>query len=181
MKAKCLLVVAVALVSLTGCKPTERNYKAAYDAALAKREKTETDIEIPESGLISLDGPRTRQVGNEKVYYDVIPLRLTASADAKREDSNGVDDPCPMRYNVVVGKYRMATNARSQAAMLWQMGYKGAFPAHVNKDAQYSVAASFDTIEAAAEFIKEFVAAHPDMKYVGLPDAPVVVENNLCK
>lgn len=176
-----LIVPAIAVMLMTGCKPTENNYRTAYEAALAKRERAvaDADMGIPEGGLISLDGPRTRDVGGETVYVESRPLQLTAPSDVPEGGNVAKDAPHPERYNVVVGKYRMATNAIGQVGQLKGNGYAGAFPAHSDKDTQYAVAAAFDSIEEAAVFIRDFKSSNPEMKYVGLPDAPVIIENTL--
>ena len=49
---------------LCGCKPTEKNYRAAYDAALKKREMSVGDPRAEGHRVISIDGPRTVNVGD---------------------------------------------------------------------------------------------------------------------
>lgn len=184
MKSKNIrLYVPVALMALImlggGCKPTERNYREAYDAAIAKREKAEADIFIPEGGLESLDGPRTKKVGDITVYYEVKSLRWTQPADVPEGGNVRKDAPRPQAFNVAVGLYKMAVNAASQVDLLTSKGYSGAFPAHVGKDENYAVAASFPTLEEAAAFAAAFLKDNKGMNYVGLPGAPVVIESNL--
>ena len=67
----------VASVLLTGCKPTERNYRAAYDAALAKRQAEAELRMLPASGLMSDDGPQLKIVNGDSLY--VVKERLKAA------------------------------------------------------------------------------------------------------
>ncbi len=175
-----LLGTSLATLLLSGCKPTENNYRQAYDAALAKREKTEEkDIFIPEGGLQSLDGPQKRTFGDITVLYEVKSLRWTQPADVKEGGNVEIDAPRPHKYNVAVGLYKMPTNAASQVEQLIANGYDRAFPAHVQKDQNYAIAASFENIEDAAKFVDSFIKKNKGMNYVGLPGAPVVIETNI--
>ena len=55
---KHLLIFALLILLFTGCKPTEKGYKAAYDTALGKRESAykELDANIPDGRLQEVDG-----------------------------------------------------------------------------------------------------------------------------
>lgn len=153
-------------VSVAGCKPTERNYKAAYDAALQKRqsEAADPDLNLPSGGLQSMGGPRLQDVGGRQVYLSAEPLKFV---DGLEHDMR--------RYNVAVAAYKMQTNCAAQVSDLFTRGYK-AFAARNGDDKYYVIAASFDTLDEAAAFVEEYEASHRDAAYIGLPDAPVIIE-----
>ena len=89
----------VLVMALASCKPTERNYKQAYDSALAKRQKAEAETMIPASGLLSDEGPQQRIVGGDTLYVSTERLRALSG-----------DEPVSP-YNVAVAMYKMNTNA----------------------------------------------------------------------
>lgn len=70
MKIKKRQIVCLSLVSaviaplLWSCKPTEKNYKAAYDVAVKKREMNADGERAEGHRVISVDGPRTVNVGS---------------------------------------------------------------------------------------------------------------------
>ena len=67
----------MAALMFVGCKPTEKNYKAAYDAALSRRQEVAQEQMRPATGLLSDDGPQMRIVGGDTVYVLRERLRLT--------------------------------------------------------------------------------------------------------
>lgn len=162
-------MVATAIVSclilggLAGCKPTEKNYKAAYDAAKAKRQQAEAESMIPASGLMSFDGPRLRVFDGDSVYFQRQHLRPVA-------DNVEINN-----YNVVVGQFKMHTNATAQADRLKEKGYDS-MAAKGTEDRWYCVAASCLTLDEARAFLKRFKSENKGYPYIGLPDAPVIIE-----
>ena len=61
-----VIAAGVLLLVAYGCKPTEKNYRAAYDAALAKRTKAAAELaEYP--GLTDETTPRLTPVGADSV------------------------------------------------------------------------------------------------------------------
>lgn len=155
-----LLIAAL----FAGCKPTEKNYREAYDAAKAKREAAEAETMIPATGLMSDDGPQLRVVDGDSLYVSRDRLRKVPGEDSEFG-----------KFNVAVGVYKMNTNAKAQASQLTEEGYK-AMAAQTTGDRWYTVAGVFETLPEAAEFIRKFKAKHKNYPYIGLPDAPVIVQ-----
>lgn len=160
-RRKILLGVALAAVVLTGCKPTEKNYKAAYDAAVSKREKANESLAA--DGLISEDGPREHRINGDTYYMLNENLSVAAGEDALKP------------VNVAVAVFKMPTNARSGAASLKDKGY-GARAAQAPGDKWYVIAGSFDSLDDAASFIKGFKTKNPDFQYIGLGN-PVIIRD----
>lgn len=164
MKKIQILICVLLPCFMFSCKPTEKGYKAAYDAALGKREAAMADIDVnlPEGALQQVDGAQLREVEGVKVY--VLNQRIKPA-------ENNMQLPEP--YNVAVGSYKMITNCRSQANSLKEEGFN-AFPAQDNEDMFYTVAGSFPTLSEAVKFYQEYQSGK-NRVYVGLPDAPVII------
>lgn len=163
MKEIFLLLLLFSLL-LSSCKPTEKGYKAAYDAALGKREAVKSDlgVDLPEGTFQSVDGPQLKDVDGKKVY--VLNQRIKPSIDGMS---------LPGKYNVAVGSYKMITNCKAQAEALQNEGYE-AFPAQESDGVFYTVAASFQEMSDAVKFYEKYKESK-DRVYVGLPGSPVII------
>ena len=153
------------ILALTGCKPTEKGYKAAYDAALGKREAARADIidaSIPEGALQDVDGPQLKEVDGVKVY--VLNQRIKAAEEG---------ESLPGNYNVAVGCYKMVTNCRSQVNTLRGDGLE-AYAAQDSDGMFYTIAGSFKFLSEAVKFSEKYRAGK-DRVFVGLPNAPVII------
>ena len=120
----------VIILFLPACKPTEKGYKSAYDAALGKREavKADIDVDLPEGAIQDFDGAQLRDVDGVKVY--VLNQRIKPSDEGKA---------LPGSYNVAVGTYKMITNCRAQSDSLKEAGYN-AFPAQEQDGMYFTIA-----------------------------------------
>lgn len=121
MKRHITSIVSAALVALTliGCKPTEKNYKAAYDAANAKREQAAAEQMRPATGLLSDDGPQMKVVEGDTIYVDRQRLR-----DLDGKTMTG-------KWAVAVGVFKMDTNAKASVEAMKQKGFSDAAVAKV--------------------------------------------------
>lgn len=164
MKNFFIIIIFFTCFFLTSCKPTEKGYQAAYDAAKNKREAVLTDlgVDLPEGAFQQVDGPQLKEVDGEHVY--VLNERLKP-ADFVME--------LPEQYNVAIGKYKMITNCKAQAEELLHNGYH-AFPAQAKDDVYYTIAGSFSTLSEAVKFSQEYQKGKNRI-YVGLPEAPVII------
>lgn len=153
----------MAALMFVGCKPTEKNYKAAYDAALSRRQEVAQEQMRPASGLLSDDGPQMRVVDGDTVY--VLRERL------RMPDGTRV----PGKWCVGVGVFRMDTNAKAAVAALGESGCPEAFVAKAAGGKFYSVAAYASSLDSACIVAKDFVARFPDYPFVGLPGTPVLI------
>lgn len=166
MKAKNIAIyVSAAMVALTfvGCKPTEANYRKAYDAALAKRAEAAEQQMRPATGLLSDEGPQMRVLKGDTVFVENIRLSLPDGG------------PMPGKWAVAVGRFRMDTNARAGAEALQSEGWKDALYARASGQAFYTIAACVPTLAAAHECGRKFIEEHPGYPYVGLPGKPVLL------
>lgn len=160
---KIIMIAAVAAIVLTGCKPTEKNYRAAYDAAINKRQSTEDSLAA--DGLISADGPRSRMINGESYYFLTETIKVEDGDDSLKQN------------NVVVAQFKMPTNARSGANSLREKGYDAKVAKGLG-DKWFIVAGSFETLDEAAKFIKEFKSKNNQYSYIGLGvDEPVIIRH----
>lgn len=166
-RIKIVLAGLTAVAMLVGCKPTEKNYKEAYDAAIQKRNASAEEdaaMNIPGAVLLQVGGPSQKVVNGDTVYFMVERLRFVDGLKGDRH-----------RYNVAVAAYKMQTNCAAQVSDLFAKGYK-AFGARNAEEKFYVIAGSFDTLEEAVSFDKAFVKKEKKHVYSGLPSAPVVIE-----
>lgn len=167
MKRRIILPIAalfIAVLILPGCKPTEKNYKAAYDAALSIRqaEAEDPDLNIPVEGYKKIGDPEKKEINGKSYNYVFQHLRP-------------VDEEVEMQpYNVAVSVYKMPTNCKSQARDLRESGYQ-AFAAKTGDDRYYTIIGSYSTIEEAAIAVDNYMKKHKGAIYVGLGDSPVIV------
>lgn len=158
------MLMAVVLCGITACKPTEKHYREAYDAALRKRQIAEAEQMLPARGkLLSDEGPQMRVLDGDTLFVTREQLRT--------EDGT----PLPFPWLVAVGVYKMSTNARSNAAALREEGYAEAMALRAADDRWYTVAAGAFSLDSVRPLAARFRDAHPGYPYIGLPGAPVLI------
>lgn len=158
-----LPVITMLLMIASGCKPTERNYQAAYDAALAKRQTALQDMDIPAEGLMEDGEPFLKDMGQgRRLYYLVAPMAPVSEGSLAGD-----------KYNVVVGCYKMPVNALDQARKLREDGLDS-FATRGEQDRFYVVAATFETLPEAIAFYDDFLASRPGYPIVGFPGLTIV-------
>lgn len=139
------LGVVFSLLSLTGCKTTEANYRSAYEKAKSKGESSAVDKEVYEN-ITREDQPTVMTFDN-------------VSFPAKGIYMVGVDIPglTPSvfeKFNVVAAKFKQLFNAKSMAKRLRENGFVNAFVAKDRDDTYYVVAATCrDATEASEKLI----------------------------
>lgn len=164
MKKNFLILTIISVLSLISCKPTEKGYKSAYDAALNKRQAALADLDVTlgEGELQEIDGMNLKTIDGIKVY--LMNQRLKPVSEGAM-----VNGP----YFVGVSRYKMITNSNSQVSDLCEKGYD-AFVAVDSDDLYYSIAGSFKTLEEAVNFYQKYREGK-NRVYVGLHDAPVII------
>ena len=158
------LLIIILFLSINACKPTEKGYKSAYDAALNKRESVNASFEVNMDGKVleQVDGPQLKEIDGIKVYVENQRLRPVSHFEI-----------LPGNYNVAVSIYKMSTNANSQVQDLRETGLD-AFVAKDTDDRFYTIAGSYDSM---AEALKLYKTLQKDKQriYVGFPQAPVII------
>ncbi len=156
-----MVAVMISGSVLVGCKPTEKNYKTAYDVAIAKKQKTEAELDA--DGIVSADAPMRRIVDGDTLYFKGAALRLSPGEGELKE------------YNIVVSEFKMPTNARSGAAALKESGFD-AFAAKSTGGRWYVVAGAVKSLDDARALILRFRDRYPSYPYIGL-GSPVIIRN----
>lgn len=162
-----VFVLAIAASLLAGCKPTEKNYKLAYDKAMEKKHAGVTeevyDMMLQESlpRYMHTPGDSVRTF-SEAIIWQYTPVEV---------DSGRKTDPAP--YNLAVAKYSMLTNAKSHADNLAADGWKSCV--FRNGEPVYYVvvkrSANLDSVaKAAHEYVRRYptgtVALHEPMAII---------------
>ena len=160
---KILICVAVGALAFVACKPTEKNYREAYDAAVAKRQKAAEEQMRPATGLMSDEGPQMRVLNGDTLFVTHEMLR---HLDGTRIQG---------RWALAVGMYKMDTNAKASADDLAQANFPEATAVRSTGDRYYTVAAFAQTLDSIQKLSLKFKAAYPNYPYVGLPGAPVMI------
>lgn len=138
-----LFAVVLTIMSLTACKTTEANYRAAYENAKLKQQES-TGIDSTIYGRI-----RQQATGSKLVVgADSLPLRreyvgYTTDGGSSRETV--------LRYNIVVGQFKQVFNARQMRQRLIDGGYTGAMIVNTREPLYYVIAATASTPEEALE------------------------------
>lgn len=163
---KYLIAAAVGLLVLAACKPTEDNYRSAYDKAseAARRKAVELSTGTDGMALESFDGPRVEVVDGDTIL--ISPKRLKRFEGTEEAHAAAT-------AGVAVAKYSMATNARRQIQDLLG-AYPEAFIATDGDDNYYVIIATANSSQQAAPVLSTFKDTHPGYPYIGLPGCPLI-------
>lgn len=167
MKAGFLLA-GLLLVLFASCKPTEKNYQAAYDAAKAKREYVDPDQALLTGGhaILSEDASAWVTVGKDSLQLVRTFLKPT--------DSTGWAEKGP--YRLAVAMFKMSTNANSLADDLKSKGGADPVVARDGEDRLFLIVGSGPTTESLGAALESFRKKNPDFPYIGMnPPMPIVI------
>lgn len=175
-KSEITVLCGVAMLMLVSCKPTENNYRSAYEVAQRQKENqvaVDAELGIPEGGLIDEDGPQKQVVDGDAIM--VMHEALSAVKDPE-DEKTGEGKALLRKYVVAVSGFKMPTNSHALAHDLRKKGYKDAMTVKNKRDTYYAIIGSYATIQEAKQAAKEFAEKHRGYNYVSLGAAPVVVE-----
>lgn len=155
---------------LFSCKPTEQNYRLAYEKA---QEKARAGLEDWEYELM--------------VENDLPPYMRTATDSVRGisenviwqytpDTVNGGRPMNPARYNLAVGKYTMLTNARGHTDRLASEGWPAVLLRN-GKPEYFVVICMTDSLDEAADAAHRYTARYPHGT-VSLPEPLVIVSTH---
>lgn len=162
-----VLCVAALLFGTAGCKPTEKNYQAAYEIAKKKRQELKNDPDLDLSELKVIGEPEELNINGSLVKTVREPLRYLNSDKVE----------CG-KYNVAVGAYRMQGNATAHKDRLVGSG-ENAVVAQNSKDIYYTIILSSPDRDEAIEKYNSLPRNSSNVIYPGLGSSPVLVFNPL--
>lgn len=153
MKKLCYFFGTLALLLCVACKPSEDNYKSAYDAA---KQHQITGDSLVDANLMNNQMPRSMVFGNDTLPVLTDYIRITANGGADTNQS------AVKRYCVAVGKFKQVFNARSMRARLISQGYSEAIVLH-NTTKDYFVIAASTNNHVEARKLLDSIAQDPNL------------------
>lgn len=165
---RAILTLCVLLATMTGCKPTEKGYQQAYEAAKNKREQKDPDEDLLTGGhrLLSEEATNWRVLAG-----DSLQLQHTFLKPVK-------DSVWPQSgpYRLAVAMFKMTTNANSMLADLKKNRSLTPVIATDGKDTYYIIAGSATYIDSLGHVLKTFRKENPGFQYIGLtPQQPLII------
>lgn len=139
-----IIVPVIVLMSLSGCKTNEDNYRAAYEVALQHQQG---DVD-PETGSLmkNEEMPSATVVGTDTLRMKTEIVAVYA----EKRDGNAVK---MFPYNVVVGQFRQVFNAKAMRDRLKSYGYSPYIVA-TREPLYYVVASGCSTKADVAELVE---------------------------
>ncbi|MCM1349545.1 MAG: hypothetical protein NC338_09055 [Firmicutes bacterium] len=131
MKKLVYAAIIAIIATMVACKPTEANYRSAYESA---KQKQLTGDSLIDQGLIDQQRPKPLIVG-----ADTLPVRTEYIGYTKGGGADS-DRSVVKRYCVVVGKFKQTFNARSMRQRLIDQGYDNALVLHNSLKDYYVIA-----------------------------------------
>lgn len=168
MKIRVILTLFVLLMGLYGCKPTEKGYKQAYDAAKSKREQADPEEELLTGGhrLLNEESTNWRVLAGDSLQVQHMFLKPT---DGEKWPQSGP-------YRLAVAMFKMSTNAKSMLTDLKKKGSLKPVIATDGKDKYYIIAGSATYLDSLGNVLTTFRKDHPGFQYIGLtPAKPLIV------
>ena len=160
--------MCVLLVTLAGCKPTEKGYRQAYEAAKSKREQKDPDEDILTGGhrLLSEEATNWRVIDGDSLQLEHKFLKPV----------NGSKWPQSGPYRLAVAMLKMTTNANSMLADLKKGRSVTPVVATDGKDSYYIIAGSATYVDSLGSVLKTFKRENPGFQYIGLAGGrPVII------
>lgn len=146
MRKSVLIAAGALLLLVAACKPTENNYRQAYELASQRKAEAESEIDAELNRRINAENRLPMMaVGADSVPYRHEPLTVAP----------GEGEPQLHRYNLAVALYAMRTNARSHTERLKASGLD-AYMAQNAKGEFYVMAAGGEDADALAGALRKW-------------------------
>lgn len=150
-----ILLTALAFAFLTpSCKPSEKNYRKAYERTMAARDSSDTDFDE------TIYGRYRKQLVSTPVIVGNDTLDARTQNISVTPDGGGINESIKP-YMVVVGGFKQLFNARSLRERLLNLGYPGAFIVQTAEPYYFIVAKACTTPEEALATVKALKANPP--------------------
>ncbi len=167
-KIRILLMMAMLLGILYSCKPTEKGYRQAYEAAKSKREQVDPEEDLLTGGhkLLNEESTNWKVLAGDSLQVQHMFLKPT----------DGVQWPQKGPYRLAVAMFKMTTNANSMLEDLKKKGSLQPVVATDGKDKYYIIAGSGTYVDSLGNVLSTFKKENPDFQCIGLtPPKPLIV------
>lgn len=169
IKKKSMIALCLTLlIATTACKPTEQGYKAAYDAAKAKREYVDPDQDILTGGhrLLNENASNWKVIGKDSLQIQSIRI----------SPKKGELWPQSGPYRLAVAMFKLDTNAHSLLEDLKEKGCNNAILAGDGKGKHFVIAGSATYPDSLGAVLNDFRLRNPEFTFIGMtPAAPVII------
>ena len=146
-----ILSLLLAGMMLTGCKSSEKNYRQAYERALAGRDDSQAGLDSTIYGKVRRDfNLNSMVVAGDTVDVKTQHVRVT-------DDGGGIPESLH-RYSVVAAQFKQLFTAKSMRERLFEAGYPGAFVVETSEPYYYVVTASYDSLDEAVKAMRHLAA-----------------------
>lgn len=153
---------------LWSCKPTEKGYQQAYDAAKSKRDQVDPDEQLLTGGhkLLNEKSTNWRVIAGDSLQVQHTFLKPT---DGEKWPQRGP-------YRLAVAMFKMTTNANSMIESLKKKGTLKPLVATDGKNTYYIIAGSASYVDSLGNILSTFKRENPGFRYIGLnPEKPVIM------
>ena len=153
---------------LYSCKPTEKGYRQAYEAAKSKREQKDPDEDLLTGGhkLLSEEASNWRIIDGDSLQ---MVHKFLRPADGSKWPQSGP-------YRLAVAMFKMTTNANSMLTDLKKGRGLTPIIATDGKDTYYIIAGSATYVDSLGNVLSAFKRENPGFQYIGLtPQQPVIM------
>lgn len=164
---KYLFLIAIGAAIFASCKPTEQNYRNAYDKAYEASQRKAAELTTASDGtkLESMYGARVETVGGQEIAITSVRVK-PQEADPEVAASN--------KMALSVAKYSMITNARRNVEEL-KKDFPEAFIGYDGENGYYVLICPLPTMGDAEAPAKAFRKKYSEFPYIGLEGKPTVV------
>ena len=151
---KHVVYVLLVLLGFAACKPSEENYRQAYERTMA-RDSVRTEFNETVYGRYRREARQleSRDDNGDTASVTVMRVSVTPDGGAIREHLK--------KYNVVVAGFKQLLNAQSMRQRMQDGGYPGAFVVQTAEPYYYVVAGSFADVPAARALRDRLSAKSP--------------------
>ncbi len=141
MKKLRFIIPAILLGLIVSCKPSEKNYRQAYDRTVEGRQEGEY-LDSTIYNKFRIQGrPAYAVVGSDTLHYRIERIGYTKGEGATPSSAS--------RFQIVVGQFKQIFNAREMRRRMMEGGYAGAFIVQTGEPLYYVVALSQPDAAAA--------------------------------
>ncbi len=148
-------LMLMTIACLVGCKPTEQNYRDAYEKTMAGRAASEAEDSTIYTNI-------RRQMRERQMVVDGDTVPVKSQFVSITEDGGGALEDI-RRFCVVAGQFKQRFNAMMMRERMAGGQYPSTFVVETSEPYYFVVAESYDSIAPAMEMV-EALQSDADLK-----------------